>query len=104
MLKKTRRIVIATIDSFMLIAPMTTLAAGSYTVVPGDTMWKIAVKTQTGIDELINANTQLQNPNLIYPGQKIEVPYNDEYSVEQEVIRLVNVERANAGLPALKYD
>lgn len=80
------------------------MAASSYTVVSGDSLWKIAVKTQTGVQELIDSNPQLANPNLIYPGQKINIPEQQGQAVEQEVIRLVNVERANAGLPALKYD
>lgn len=84
--------------------PITAFAANSYTVVSGDSLWKIAVKTQTGVSELIKENPQLENADLIYPGQKINVPSNDSYSIEQEVIKLVNVERANAGLSALKYD
>lgn len=74
-----------------------------YTVKPGDTMWKIAVKYQIGISEIIAANPQIKNPNLIYPGQKINIPnIDDTKAQENEVIRLVNVERAKKGLPALK--
>ena len=80
------------------------MAAGSYTVVSGDSLWKIAVKTQTGVKELISSNPQLSNPDLIYPGQKINVPTQEGCTSEQEVIRLVNVERAQAGLPTLKND
>ena len=97
-----KKILIASLLSLLL--PISALAANTYTVVSGDTLWKIAVKTETGISELIQANPQISNINLIYPGQKINVPSNQEYSVEQEVIRLVNVERANAGLSSLKYD
>ncbi|MFP3490919.1 SafA/ExsA family spore coat assembly protein, partial [Staphylococcus sp. SIMBA_130] len=74
-------------------------AASSYTVVPGDTMWKIALKTQTGVSEIIKANAQLKNPNLIYPGQSLRIPTNSDDLVEQEVIKLVNAERAKVGLP-----
>jgi uncharacterized YkwD family protein/spore coat assembly protein SafA len=74
-----------------------------YTVKSGDTMWKIAVKYEVGISEIISANPQIKNPNLIYPGQKINIPKIDDVkSQENEVIRLVNVERAKYGLPALK--
>jgi len=69
-----------------------------YTVKPGDTMWKIAVKYQIGISEIIAANPQIKNPNLIYPGQKINIPNIDDIKAqENEVIRLVNVERAKKG-------
>src|SRR5690606_4717392 len=104
MFNKFKKGAIAGILSVSLLVPMTAFAANSYTVVSGDSLWKIAVKTQTGVQELINANPQLKNPNLIYPGQKINVPEQEGQAVEQEVIRLVNVERAKAGLPALKTD
>lgn len=104
MFNKFKKVAIAGILSVSLLVPMTAFAANSYTVVSGDSLWKIAVKTQTGVQELINANPQLKNPNLIYPGQKINVPEQEGQAVEQEVVRLVNVERAKAGLPALKTD
>ncbi|RDW15730.1 transporter [Oceanobacillus arenosus] len=104
MLKKIGKLTIATVASITILLPVSTFAASTYTVVNGDSMWKIAVKTETGVSELINTNPQLANPNLIYPGQQLQIPTNSEYNVEQEVIRLVNTERANAGLPALKYD
>jgi len=101
---KVKKLVIATAVTVSFMLPATTFAASTYHVVPGDTLWKIAVKTETGVSELIQANTQLKNPNLIYPGQTLQIPGNSVSKFEQEVIRLVNVERANAGLPALKYD
>ncbi|MFY3790113.1 SafA/ExsA family spore coat assembly protein [Ureibacillus sp. MALMAid1270] len=105
MFKNLKKGVIASVLSLSLLIPVTAFAAGSsYTVVSGDSLWKIAVKTQTGVKELINANPQLQNPNLIYPGQQINVPTQEGVAYEQEVLRLVNVERAKAGLPALKND
>lgn len=75
----------------------------TYTVKKGDSMWKIAVKYEIGISELIKANPQIKNPNLIYVGQKIYIPEASSLkSYEDEVVRLVNVERAKYGLPALK--
>lgn len=107
MLKKKgiKKGIIATALSLSLLVPFSAaMAASSYTVVKGDTLWKIAVKTQTGVQELINANPQLSKPDVIYPGQKINVPEQQSQDIEQEVIKLVNAERAKAGLPALKYD
>lgn len=75
----------------------------TYTVVPGDSMWKIAVKYEIGISEIISANPQISNPALIYPGQKITVPnIQDVKTTENRVIALVNAERAKAGLQPLK--
>lgn len=74
----------------------------TYTVKSGDTMWKIASKYQVGTSEIIAANPQIKNPDLIYPGQKLTIPDLDAVkSLENEVIRLVNVERAKAGLQQL---
>ena len=77
-------------------------AQSTYTVESGDTLWKIAVKYQVGLSEIISANTQIRNPALIYPGQKINIPAVTTTTQENEVARLVNVQRAKADLPALK--
>ena len=79
-------------------------AQTTYTVKSGDTIWKIAVKHQVGMSEIIAANPQIKNPNLIYPGQKITIPAVTTTALENEVARLVNAERAKAGLPALKIN
>ncbi|KGP90360.1 hypothetical protein N780_05480 [Pontibacillus chungwhensis BH030062] len=77
----------------------------TYTVKSGDTLWKISKRYQIGLTEIINANPQFSNPDLIYPGDRVTIPLKgDIKSVEQEVIRLTNKERAKQGLPALKSD
>lgn len=77
--------------------------AYTYTVQPGDSMWKIAVRYQIGVSEIIGANRQISNPNMIYPGQKLTVPnINDVKAMENEVVRLVNIERGKYGLAPLK--
>lgn len=74
-----------------------------YTIQAGDTIWSISVKNQIGISELLKSNPQIKNPNLIYPGQKLTIPNNNDLKAfEDEVIKLTNAERARAGLPALK--
>lgn len=81
-------------------------AATSHTVVRGDTMWKIAVKYQTGISEMKSANPHIKNPDLIYPGQVLTIPDKDETAAEfeAEVIRLVNKERASRGIKPLGHN
>lgn len=75
----------------------------SYIVRPGDSLWKIASMHQVGVQELINANPQFNNPNLIYPGQNVNIPQEATYrSMEQEIVKLVNEERSKQGLPSLK--
>ena len=82
---------------------LTAFAQGTtYTVASGDSLWKIAVKYEIGVSELIKANSQIANPNLIYVGQKINIPEEEPLkSLEAEVARLINIERTNRGLPAL---
>lgn len=46
----------------------------TYTVKPGDTMWRIAIKHGISLDELIAANPQITNPSFIVPGQTINIP------------------------------
>ena len=78
-------------------------SALSHTVVPGDTMWKLAVKYQVGTSEIIRANSQISNPDLIYPGQVLNIPSVDSSvtAYENEVVRLVNEIRRQNGLSAL---
>jgi len=91
--------------AFILCACTVSAAAAdlSHTVVKGDTMWKIAVKYQIGTKEIIDANPQVSNPDLIYPGQVLYIPQiSDRVSYyEGEVVRLVNEKRAQNGLDPL---
>src|SRR3546814_6016177 len=45
----------------------------SYTVRSGDTLSGIAAANNMSLDALISANPQISNPNLIYPGQSINL-------------------------------
>lgn len=74
-------------------------AQGSYTVQPGDSIWKIAVRYEVGISDILELNPQVKDPNLIYPGQVIAIPdYNAIKIVENKVIDLVNEVRQKNGL------
>ena len=84
--------------------PLSASAANlSHTVVKGDTMWKIASRYQVGTSEVIRANPQISNPDLIYPGQVLTVPQENAsvLAFENEVIRLVNEQRAKNALKPL---
>lgn len=53
----------------------------TYQVLKGDTLWNIAIMHGILLDELIAANPNINNPNLIYPGQIINIPKrNNNYS------------------------
>jgi uncharacterized YkwD family protein/spore coat assembly protein SafA len=102
-------------------------STSTYTVVTGDTLWGIAAKQGISLSDLMTANPQITNSSLIFPGQKLTLPITtgtpsvpstpstpstpsnpstpsgstDITSLENEVVRLVNVERAKAGVPAI---
>lgn len=74
-----------------------------YIVQKGDSLWKIAVRYQVGLSEIISANPQFKNPHWIYPGDRVTVPlFTQIKKIEAQVIQLVNQERAKHGLKALK--
>ena len=78
-------------------------ATFNYTVKPGDSLWRICEVNQVGVSELIAANPQIANPNMIYPNQVLKVPNLAEVKkLAKEVLVLVNQERAKVGLSALK--
>lgn len=81
-------------------------AASTHTVSAGDSMWKIAVKYQVGLSELIGENPHISNPELIYPGQTVYIPSKDTQvgEFESEVVRLVNEVRVENGLNTLTED
>ena len=104
MKKKISSMVLAFALAFAMAVPA--FAATTHTVAAGDTMWKLAVKYQVGTSEIIAANPQIRNVNLIYPGDVLTIPTLDTSvrAYEQEVIRLTNVERAKYGLKPLTED
>src|SRR5688572_6518528 len=48
-------------------------AGKTHTVKSGDTLWAIAQKNGLSLQKLIAANPQIENPDLIFPGQKVKV-------------------------------
>lgn len=104
-LKKLSKLFIPLL-AFVFIFSIQTFAAGSHTVVKGDSLWRIAVKYQVGLSEIKAANPQIKNYDLIYPGDVITIPSADSsvLSYESEVVRLVNIERRKNGLSPLSED
>jgi len=93
--------VLLTVSLSMSVAAQAT----TYTVKAGDSMWKIAVKYEIGLDELKKANPQIKDYALIYVGQKINIPEASPLkTLEQQVADLVNKERVSRGLAPLKMN
>ncbi|WMJ82154.1 CAP domain-containing protein [Clostridium sp. MB40-C1] len=75
----------------------------NYVVKSGDSLWKICVKYEVGVSDVLALNPNITNPNMIYPNTTIKIPNLTEVKkLENEVIRLVNVERSKVGLGQLK--
>ncbi len=107
-MKKITVLIISLVSfiSLLSILSINTLAASTYTVKQGDTLWRIAVKHKIGLSEIKAENRHIKNYDLIYPGDVIFIPEKNEKldSFEAEVVALVNIERAKNGLPALEQD
>ncbi|MFA5602934.1 MAG: LysM peptidoglycan-binding domain-containing protein [Bacilli bacterium] len=49
----------------------------TYTVMPGDNIWSIARKYGISVNDLLTTNPQIIDPTLIFPGQTINIPSNN---------------------------
>lgn len=99
-----KKIILALVLMVMAI-PTVSFAQQVYTVRSGDSLWKISVRYQVGLSEIIAANPQFKNPSLIYPGQRVNIPnLSATKSIESQVIQLTNQERAKNGLKPLAAD
>jgi uncharacterized YkwD family protein/spore coat assembly protein SafA len=104
-MKKFSTVLLGFFLAFLVTGHTSAQNMDTYTVQNGDSMWKIAVKYQIGVSEIINANSQVKDPNMIYPMQKLNIPNIDQTKgVEQQVLSIVNQERSKAGLKPLSMD
>jgi len=103
--KPMKKIVIIAALFLMMLPSFASAANDVHVVQTGDSLWKIAVKYQIGVKEIIDANPQFKNPDLIYPNDKVNIPnINATKGIEVQVQQLVNQERSKAGLRALAMD
>ena len=102
---KNKITIIAFLLMFLIPASVFAQGTDSYTVQKNDTLWKIAVKYQMGVKEIIDANKLIPDPNMIYPQRIINIPnISQTKGIEQQVLDLVNQERSMAGLKPLAMD
>jgi spore coat assembly protein SafA len=55
-------------------APVAEDAGATHVVERGDTLWDIAADAGVPLQALIKANPQIVNPDLIYPGDRVNIP------------------------------
>lgn len=104
-MKKIIKVIVLFVIAAALTSPA--LAMVEHRVVKGDTMWKLSRAYGISLQSVIDANPQVENPDLIYPDEILNIPVDDDYGMsgyEVEVLRLVNVRRSSAGLSPLKSD
>ncbi|EIJ78768.1 polysaccharide deacetylase [Bacillus methanolicus PB1] len=77
MFKKITRLVLLSLVCVFLFGNLA--EAATYTVQPGDTLWKIASKYGTTVEKLVNLNKLTYT--AIKPGEKLEVPASSTYKV-----------------------
>ncbi|WMM26656.1 LysM peptidoglycan-binding domain-containing protein [Tissierella sp. MB52-C2] len=61
------------VTSNTIAKPQQKVTPKAHTVKQGDTMWAIAKNNKINLKDLISKNPQIKSPNLIYPGQKINL-------------------------------
>jgi len=99
-----KRVIKILIGLFIILSiPMVTKAETlKYTVKPGDTLWAISVKYNTTVEQIKKYNPQLTTTPYIKVGQVLTIPTMDSIrALENEVVRLVNVQRSRNGLGPL---
>ncbi|QPC84694.1 LysM peptidoglycan-binding domain-containing protein [Phototrophicus methaneseepsis] len=59
-------------------APDESPCGSSYTVLGGDYLYSIAVACNTTVDALMEANPEIENRSVIYPGQILQIPQGED--------------------------
>ena len=71
MIKKGKVFIASALVLTMLVS---ICSAASYTVKKGDNLWKIAQKNDVTVEDIVDANPSIKDPNLIYVDQVLEIP------------------------------
>lgn len=69
------------------------------TIEPGDSLSLIAKENSSSSQRLFDANTSIENPDLIYPGEKLRIPTKDEKLATRPMPTYVAPEPAAAPAP-----
>jgi uncharacterized YkwD family protein len=108
-----KKTVMASVLAIGTLVGSTAASAAPYTVTYNDTMWKISQKLGISLIGLIQANPKIANPDIIWPGLTLNIPSAEVSAPSAEisastyadqVVSLVNVQRAEAGLQPLTVD
>lgn len=74
-----KKSMLAGVVALATIAGAGAASAAPYTVASGDTMYLISKKAGVSLTSLIQANPQIYNPNIIWPGLTLNLPGNSGF-------------------------
>lgn len=75
-------------------------APKTVTVNPGDNLTAISEANQSTVERVYSANTDIQNPDLIFPGQNLRIPTADENLTIRALPPSVTAQAVAAATPA----
>lgn len=79
-----------------------------YTVQKGDTLWGLAqkfLKNPADWRKIWHANPQVRNPNLIFPGDQLEiVTINGQQRLSKKIVPHMRISPLDKAIPALPFD
>ncbi|MFG6116375.1 CAP domain-containing protein [Halobacillus sp. MO56] len=73
----------------------------TYHIKPGDTMWKISLRYDLSLSDLIESNAHIENPGVIYPGDRLLIPSGE---ITETIVELTNEARIQKGIKPLHMD
>jgi uncharacterized YkwD family protein len=86
---------------FLNTNPVTAQSRNVYTVQKGDTIWSISQKYQANFMDTLNMNKHFEDPDMIYPGDKVYIPKPNRARLQDLRERLTRYRRPEAQEPEM---
>jgi len=89
---------------FLNIESVTAQTRNVYTVKKGDTIWSISQKYQANFMDTLNMNKHFEDPDMIYPGDKVYIPNPNRARLQNLKNRLTRYRRPKTQEPKMNND